>query len=130
MAALDRVYENETLREFWRKGTLVANPAGRHPYQDSIPAEYKDKDRWFLLDTDLSPAPPLKLTTEIKVFALALATGVKPDRRWLLYAHSPLADRKDVTITLPDFGAVKVDVPVAGVFYVISEKTRRTTQCP
>jgi hypothetical protein len=69
MAAVDRVHENQTLREFWRKGTLVANKAGQHPYQEAIPAEYKDVDRWFLLDTDLSPQPPLKLDTEINGYA-------------------------------------------------------------
>ena len=122
---VDKIYQNPTLQEFWRKGELVPNRAQKHPYQDKIPAEWKDVDRWFLLDTNLDPARPWKLDTEIPVFSLALVEGEKGARRWLVYGHSPLEDRKNVEITMPEYGKITVDVPVAGAFYVVDEKTRK-----
>jgi len=41
----------------------------------------------------------------------ALVRGGAPARRWLVYAHSPLEDRRGVEITPPEFGEVTVDVP-------------------
>ena len=80
-------------------------------------------DRWFLLDTDLTPPRPWKLETPIPVFALALERGQAPARQWLLYAHAPTGERKGVKITVPGFKDLTVDVPVAGAFYVVDEKT-------
>ena len=122
-AAVDRVHTNATLREFWRYGTLVPNRAGKHPYQEGIPAEYKEVDRWFLLDTDVAPPRPWKLDTQIPVFALALERGQSPGRQWLVYAHSPLKDRTGVKITIPGLGDVTVDVPTAGAFYLVDERS-------
>lgn len=122
---VDRVYSNDTLKYFWRKGELVPNRAQQHPYQVNIPDAYKNVDRWFLLDTNLDPPRPWKLTTEIPVFSLALVTGEKGNRRWLVYAHSPVQDRKNVGITIPAYGKITVDVPAAGVFYVVEEKSKR-----
>lgn len=117
--AVDRVWANETLTAFWRHGRLVPNPAHRHPYQTDVPAKYADTARWFLLDTNLDPPRPWKPTTSIPVFALALVRGEESNRQWLVYAHSPLADRRDVEITIPEVGNVTVDVPRAGAFYLV-----------
>jgi hypothetical protein len=122
---VDRIYENETLAQFWRRGALVPNRARPHPYQVDVPDRYRTKDRWFALDTSLDPPRPWTMQTNIPVFSLALVTGQEPQRRWLLYAHSPLEDRRDVRITIPEFGAVTVDVPRAGAFYTIDEKARK-----
>jgi hypothetical protein len=124
---VDRVYQNATLQAFWRKGELVPNHAQQHPYQNKVLEEYKNEDRWFLLDTNLDAPRPWKLDTEIPVFSLALVEGAKGNRRWLVYAHSPVQERKDVEITVPDYGKVTVDVPVAGAFYVVNEKARSIT---
>lgn len=124
---VDRIYENDTLEYFWRKGELVPNRAGQHPYQSSIPEEWKNEDRWFLLDTNLNPPRPWKLDTEIPVFSLALVDGAAGSRRWLVYAHSPVQERKAVEITIPEYGKVTVDVPVAGAFYVVNEKAKSVT---
>ena len=51
-------------------------------------------------------------------------TKGQPARRWLVYAHAPTGDRKAVVTTLPDFGQITVDVPVAGAFWVVDEKTK------
>ncbi|MCG3180889.1 MAG: hypothetical protein BIFFINMI_03252 [Phycisphaerae bacterium] len=124
LAAVDRVWDDATLTEFWRKGTLVPNRSAKHPYQDRLPEELKDVDRWFLLDTSLTPPRPWKLVTPIPVFAMALVLGEAPARRWLLYAHAPTGDREDARITLPGYGDLSADVPVAGTFLLVDEKAK------
>ncbi|MDQ3009407.1 MAG: hypothetical protein M3X11_01685, partial [Acidobacteriota bacterium] len=123
--AVDRVHSNATLREFWRKGELVANRARQHPYQTRVPPEYQGVDRWFLLDTSLDPPRPWELGTQLPVFALALVKGAAGQRQWLIYGHAPAGARKDVQITIPGFRAVTVSVTVSGSFYLADEKTRR-----
>jgi hypothetical protein len=126
--AVDRVYANEILTEFWRHGELVANRAHRHPYRVDVPDKYKDVHRWYLLSTNLDPPRPWDQQTNIPVFSLALVRGEAATRRWLLYAHSPLEDRRQVQITIPDFGELTVDVPRAGTFYLIEERNRNVTR--
>ena len=130
LAIIDRVYDRATLEEFWRHGKLVPNRAHRHPYQKDVPQKYRDLDRWFLLDTNLDAARPWNHETNIPVFSLALVRGDRGKRRWLLYGHSPLEDRRDVTITLPEFGKITIDIPRAGAFYVIDELDRTVTLRP
>jgi len=125
--AVDRVHANETLEGFWRFGRLVANPAARHPYQQAVPPKYENTPRWYLLATDLDPPRPWTHKTNLPVFSLALLRGESPRRRWLLYAHAPLADRKAVRITIPGYQEVTVDVPRAGAFYVIEEAGAKVT---
>jgi hypothetical protein len=126
--AVDRVHTHATLREWWRKGTVVPNRAHQHHYQTGIPEEYKDRDRWFLLDASVNPRSfPWELFWEIKVFALALVRGEKPQRQWLIYAHAPVKARRGVTLTIPDYRPITVDVAVGGSFYVVGEKTGRAT---
>jgi len=124
LAAVDRVHGNETLKEFWRFGRLVPNPAARHPYQVDVPAKYADTQRWFLLETNLDSPQPLGSTSEIPVFGMALVLGDPGARRWLLYAHSPLETRPNVQITVPGYGIVTVDVPRQGAFFTFSDKNR------
>ena len=127
LAAVDRVYADETLEAFWRHGRLVPNLAHRHPYQAAVPEKYRDVHRWFLLDTDLDAERPWEQTTDIPVFSMALVLGEPGSKRWLLYAHSPLEDRRSVEITVPDFGRVTTDVPRRGAFYLLEEQTARLT---
>ena len=123
--AVDRVYADEALQAFWRKGRLVPVSEHKHPYQQNVPERYKNVDRWFLLETDLTPPRPWKLETEIPVFAVALELGEKPARRWLIVAHSPVQDRKGVRITLPGYGPVTADVAVKGTFVFVEEKPQQ-----
>jgi len=122
LRAVDRVYANETLTEFWRHGRLVPNTAHEHPYQENVPEKYKDVNRWFLLDTNLDAPRPWEQTTNIPVFSLALVRGDEGSREWLVYAHSPLEDRRRVEVTVPDFGPLTIDVPRAGAFYLVEEQ--------
>ena len=119
LLAVDRVYADKTLTEFWRYGKLVPNEAHKHPYQQDIGEKYRDVNRWFLLDTNLDSPRPWQHKTNIAVFSLALVQGDGANRRWLIYAHSPLEDRQGVNITVPGFGKITVDVPRAGAFYTL-----------
>lgn len=130
LATVDRVHENGTLTEFWRHGKLVPNTAHKHPYQVDIPEKYKNVPRWYLLDTSLDAKRPWTHKTNIPVFSMALVLGGKGERRWLLYAHSPLEDRKAAEITIPGHGKVTVDVPRKGAFFVVAERTGAVTPVP
>jgi hypothetical protein len=127
IAAVDRVHTNPVLTEFWRTGTLVPNRAHKHPYQSQIPTEYANKDRWFLLDANVNAPFPWTLSTEVKVFSMALSLGSAGSRRWLVYAHSPVADRSNVQLTIPEYGAITVNVSIGGSFYLVNEATRTVT---
>jgi hypothetical protein len=123
--SVDRVHDDPILKKFWRKGQLVVNKKYLHPYQVNIPGEYGAVDRWFLLDTDLDPKRPWDLNTVIPVFALAMVMGEKPNREWLIYAHSPLKDRNNVQITVPGYGQITVNVSAEGSFYSVKEKGKQ-----
>jgi len=122
--SVDSVHTNPVLRKFWRKGELVANPNGSHPYQEDIPEEYKKAVRWYLLDADANPKKPWNLSTGLSVFPLALVLGESPNREWLVYVHSPLKDMERVSIDLPGYGALTVGASPAGCFYHVVEKIR------
>ena len=123
VTAVDRVYENELLKRFWRKGELVPNRDNQHLYQSNIPEQYKDVDRWFLLETNLDPPRPWKLDTQIPVFSLALVLGEQPQREWLLYAFAPLNDINAVRVSLPGYGIQEIAATVSGAFYHLKEQT-------
>jgi hypothetical protein len=133
--SVDRVWSNPTLQRFWRHGRLVANPRGKHPYQADVPAEYQNASRWFLLETSLTPkelapqefdnANPPTRQLEIPVFALAYVLGKAPEREWLIYAHSPRLARTNITITVPEYGAIKMDVPQSGSFFHVTEREQK-----
>ena len=135
MASVDRIYSNPVLQKFWRKGTLVPNTKGRHPFQADIPVEYKDAPRWFLLDTNLTPkelrpeefdnAKPPARQVEVPIFALALVLGTAPEREWLVFANAPRQARVGVTITVPEYGDITVDVPQAGSFFHVKENGKK-----
>lgn len=71
---------------------------------------------------------PWQLTTNIPVFAIALRLGQSPTRRWLIYAHSPLVSRQGVTVTVPGFRDVRIDVPRQGRFYIVREGDDRSVK--
>ncbi len=125
VTAVDRVWDNPVLREYWRRGELVPNRAHRHPYRTLIPEQYRDVHRWYLLDTSLDPPRPWKQNTDLPVFSLAIAREEDGKRSCLLYAHAPRAAREDVAITVPGCGEVTVDVPRAGAFWTVAAGTGR-----
>jgi len=125
--AVDRVYDNDLLRRFWRLGRLVPNRRLEHFYKADVPGQYRKEDRWFLLDCSLNPKLyPWELHWEVRVFALALVLGDAPRRQWLVYAHSPLADRSQVELLVPEYGPITVDVSRGGSFYLVDEQSGTT----
>lgn len=119
--AVDEVHNNPTLRQYWRQGELVSNQAHVHPYQQSTNSNWESEERYFMLDTNLDPPRPWALYSTIPIFAIAQRIGESPNRSWLLYAHAPTGSKQDVQITIPEYGEVSVDVPLAGAFYVVVE---------
>lgn len=127
LRTVDRVYENPTLEEFWRHAQLVPNRNHPHPYQSEIPPKYRKINRWFLLDTNLDPPRPWDMKTNIPVFSIAFVKGSGDTRKWLLYAHSPLEDRRNVQIKIPQFRTITVEVPRKGAFYMIEAENNEIT---
>ncbi|MCI0660981.1 MAG: hypothetical protein L0220_07905 [Acidobacteria bacterium] len=126
--AVDRVHKKPILRDFWLTADLVPNRAQQHPYRTMVPQEFQTRNRWFLLDTSLDPKRPWQAGTPLPVYALALIKGNAPQRKWLLYAHSPLGPRQNVQISIPGYRAVTVNVSVGGSFYSVDEASRKTEE--
>ncbi|TRZ89564.1 MAG: hypothetical protein D4R88_05265 [Methanosarcinales archaeon] len=130
--AVDLIYSNPTLQRFWRHGELVQNVKGSHPYQVNVPHEYKDVPRWFLLDADINTKESWfrkwDKNQEMPVFPIALKLGSAPNQEWLVYAFSPLENKKSIKIYLPGYGKISVDTTPSGVFYYVSEKERKVRQ--
>ena len=126
--AVDQVHASPLLQRFWRHGELVPNNERKHPYQAALTDGVKDKERWYLLKTNLeSPAQNWGLYTEIPVFSLALVLGQEPHREWLVYTHAPRGARTGVHLTLPEYGELTVDASVTGSFYHVLEEEREET---
>ncbi|HVN44314.1 MAG TPA: hypothetical protein VMT66_03605 [Steroidobacteraceae bacterium] len=121
LAAVARVHEDPTLREFWRSGRLVVNPRGGHPYQAALPSEIAAAARWFLLDSTANPARPWTLSTPLPVFALALERGERPHREWLVYAFAPLDLEHESQIAIPGGPEMKITATTAGSFSLVRE---------
>jgi hypothetical protein len=121
LRSVERVHRVPELREFWQRGRLLPNGRRHHPYQSHIPNSLARQPRWFGLSTSRDEPGPWKLDTPIAVFAIAHLLGEKPNRRWLVYAHAPVGPSKKVTIDVPDFSGMEVDVPRSGGFWLIEE---------
>lgn len=121
MAAVARVHRDPVLREFWRHGRLVANPAGGHPYEAALTPELAARPRWFLLDSGANPPRPWQLTTPLTVYALTLVRGHAPHRKWLVYAFSPREPAGIVSVRIPGGPKVSVRAAPSGVFTRIEE---------
>jgi len=124
--SVDRPWNNETLREFWRFGELVPN-RDEQPWFNGLTEDHpqwvRDLDRWYLLTCDANP-PRAEWAgnTKLRVFAQALVLGEAPERRWLIYAHAPLGAVAGPTVKLPGFKDVTLEsVPKSGSFFLLKE---------
>jgi hypothetical protein len=124
MDAVDHIHENPTLSEFWRHGKIVANRSQKHPYDIGIPELIANEDRWFRLATSEDPTGRWRLQTELPSFALANVLGEVPNRRWLIYTHSALSDRKKLKTKIPGGPEVAIDSPVGGAYWLVEEKAK------
>ena len=131
--SVDRVWNNATLKEFWRFGDLVKSEAFR-PANQRVARELRFYSRVdALLPVDVNPdrkgwpriwhfkankRPPVKL----RVMAMALKLGEKPDRRWLVYAHAPLGAVSAPKVTIPDYQQIELpQVARSGSFFLVRE---------
>jgi len=143
---VDEVHNNSILAEFWQYGRNVVNPNTETPIHADIvdptgvvPEEIKKVDFYcyYGLDTNLDPEKrtghgrdyyneggPVEKQSTFRAFALALVLGEKPARRWLVFAYAPRNEEKDVEITIPDYGKIKVNAPQGGVYYHVQEKDK------
>jgi len=120
--AVDLVHSDKVLTRFWRKGELVQPGKNLHPFKTEVPERFKDTNRWYHLPTSLDPEYPLKFNSVFPVFTLGRVIGKKPNRQWLLYAHAPRGDKKDVAVDIPGFRKVVVNISLSGSFHHILEK--------
>ena len=130
--AVDRVWDNDVLADYWRFGRTVPNHE-QQPWwelsKEGHPEWMQKIDRWFLLTCDANlPRAQWTDRSDLKVWAMALERGDKPDRRWLLYAHAPMAAVAGASVALPGYGPVKLPcIPRSGSFFEIREKGRTLT---
>jgi hypothetical protein len=125
MDAVDRIHANDTLSEFWRFGKIVPDRSRPHPYDIGIPELIAKEDRWFRLPTAEDPTGRWRLHTELPSFALAMVIGEAPDRRWLIYTHSPLGGKQKLKTKIPGGREVAIDSPVGGAYWLVEEKGSR-----
>ena len=121
VAAVDRIYHNRILRQWWRHGKLLV--VHRRTAESGASREIRGNKHWFLLQATCNPKQPWTLSTTIPVMSLALTRGPVPDRQWLVYAEAPMGQRNSVRISIPSYRAISVNVPEGGAFYQLSEKT-------
>jgi len=124
-----QVWETPLLTQFWRSAELVVNTSQVHPYWDSLlPPGYPidESKRWIYLICSTDPnwnAPDLfdRLLAIVPVYAIAMKTGTAPSREWLLITHPTIEDMTAVTITIPDYQNVTLDLTVGGQYWHIVE---------
>jgi hypothetical protein len=121
MEAVARVHSDPVLRDFWRRGRLLENPVGGHPYETALTPELASRPRWFLLDSPVNPPRPWRLTTPLAVYSLALVRGRAPHRKWLVYAFSPVQPSGVVSVRIPGGPEVRVRTALGGAFTLIEE---------
>jgi hypothetical protein len=122
ISAVGRVHEQPILRRFWQKGRLLANITERHPYEIAVPDDIERYNRWFLLNSDANPNRPWQLDTPIRVYSLAFETGSASKREWLIYAFSPLDDRIDSVLRIPNGPNVTTRATRNGCFSLLRER--------
>ncbi len=128
VGSVDAIYNNPILEKFWRKGTLVSNPHGEHPYNSELDTKYENMTRWFLLNTNYDAKKPWTLHANIPVFAIANVYGEAPHREWLLYCFSPLGNRDDVIVEIPDYKNVNINSSISGQYTYIKETDNTKTE--
>jgi hypothetical protein len=122
--AVDQIHHEPVLTRFWRNGELVANRSRPHPFHDLVPEKWREVDRWFNLDTNLDPAGPWDLKTELPVMAVARVLGEQGKREWLIYVHATKTPVQDVELTIPDYDKMKVDATLGGDYYWVRESDK------
>ncbi len=131
--SVDRIHKNSILKRFWRRGELVSTDKGCvHPGAVAgmcgTPSEwlygfneFKDEPRWFLLTTNEDPPRPYVSggdhSTQFPILALAYKLTNGTATEWLVYAQAPLGPRRNIKITVPDYGVFNANIIAEGGSY-------------
>lgn len=126
--AVDEIHNDPILARFWRHGVLVVNQGRKHPFDDKVPAKWKNADRWFNLDTSLDPPGPWGLQTELLVMAVARVIGEKESREWLVYVQATKAELQAVRIVVPDYGEITAQPRLSGSYYHVKERDKTVSR--
>lgn len=119
--AVRKVHEQPVLRRFWQSGHLLANITDSHPYGISLPERLLRAQRWYLLDAEMNPPRPWQLNTTLRIYALAIESGVAPTREWLIYAFAPLDQHLASSVVIPGGPRVSVTASRNGCFSLVRE---------
>lgn len=137
--ACDKICNNVTYRMFWQRGTPVLGPGvhprvtwpyGFNPSKDAplpppFPMAGSQDNRWRYLHCDLN-TPRDQWTfdpngSRIKASIKVWAVGTRLDNQVLLYVWSPCKLTGQVTISVPDFGDVKVNAPQPSGYWIVKK---------
>jgi len=127
VAAIQRIHDNDTLRAFWQDSELLANGVETVPTlfanASALPvdAAFDTTDNWFKLTTSVDPGAYTADTTKVPVWAIARERGDTPNRQWLIYAFATDTDRTGVTVTVPVYGDIVINIPETGGYWVATE---------
>jgi hypothetical protein len=142
--AVNEIHNHPALRRFWLEGKIAPNAWRReptrpeddtgfgHPYVWMTDPEHNTANRWFLLHAPINERLQFderlqrwqdrwlrerSHQTPVEVFAVAYRIGEET----LLLAHATRENRDAVEIHVPRIGPVRVDCPVEGRFYLLTQ---------
>jgi hypothetical protein len=130
LSAVDRVCANPTLRNYWLHGTPVIVPGLGHPSKQlskfaPYPQTGAPDNRWRLLECSTNPPRANwtivsnKVVDKIKVWAVATRLGDSA----LIFAWSPCKLTGAMTITVPDLGTFRINVPQPWSYWIVKAGT-------
>jgi len=131
--AVDEVHVNSTLERFWKYSEPILLTDIPHPWQYSD--EYwpelfynnNERMRWYQLQNNLTYTPTSSdnySTIHDRIFnvwIMANLMGSPPEREWLIYAHTPLAEEEIVEAELPGYGNITLTAKRGGTYYLVRE---------
>ena len=121
MNAVDRVHANPALHQWWRRGNWCPTAPTHTRTRRRSRRNTDRRTAGFCWTPASTRRGPGAWAPSCRSSPWRWCKARPPTRQWLVYAHSPLKDCKAVGVTIPDYKAVTIDVPVAGAFYQVDE---------
>ena len=126
-----RVVDTPALLDWYSNGAIVLNDTETNPLNDTVPASYEARGRWWVLTCSANtPIAGWTNTTQPAVFSLAYVQGVSPNRSWMVLAQSPQSTETDVLVTIPQYQDVTVSSSPVGRFWLVEEGGATTEIVP
>jgi len=118
------IWETPLLVRFWRTAEVVFNTEQSHPYKENLfPPGYAKIDeskRWAKLSCSTDPLFTT-LGDIVPVWACALVLGTAPNREWLLITAPTVTALTGVTITIPNYQNITLDLTLGGQYWHMVE---------